>query len=185
MGHFFSKNWYLYGSTFKFYGGTALPKPNLSTPPQQTLSYHPQKKIDVVRGHLRISNSENYSRMPAATDRHNYCSLIGSKWQPDRIGLQHIVWTIKLNQESAIFHNGSINYRWILVQNMKYFGEEQFFWKKLLSVHIPYEYLGEKSLVFLLENITLLVKEILSEMVKTAKRGSLLQECCICICTVT
>ena len=33
MGHFFLKNWYLYGSTFKFRGGTSLPKPNLSTPP--------------------------------------------------------------------------------------------------------------------------------------------------------
>ena len=30
---FFLKNWYLYGSTFKFRGGTSLPKPNLSTPP--------------------------------------------------------------------------------------------------------------------------------------------------------
>ena len=33
MGHFFMKNWYLYGSTFKFRGGTSLPKPNLSNPP--------------------------------------------------------------------------------------------------------------------------------------------------------
>ena len=32
MGRFFLKNWYLYGSTFKFRGGTSLPKPNLSTP---------------------------------------------------------------------------------------------------------------------------------------------------------
>ena len=32
MGYFFLKNWYLYGSTFKFRGGTSLPKPNLSTP---------------------------------------------------------------------------------------------------------------------------------------------------------
>ena len=32
MGHFFLKNWYLYGSTFKFCGGTSLPKPNLSNP---------------------------------------------------------------------------------------------------------------------------------------------------------
>ena len=32
MGHFFLKNWYLYGSTFKFHGGTSLLKPNLSTP---------------------------------------------------------------------------------------------------------------------------------------------------------
>ena len=32
MGHFFLKNWYLYGSTTKFGGGTSLPKPNLSTP---------------------------------------------------------------------------------------------------------------------------------------------------------
>ena len=32
MGHFFLKNWYLYGSTFKFHCGTSLPKPNLSTP---------------------------------------------------------------------------------------------------------------------------------------------------------
>ena len=32
MGYFFLKNWYLYGSTFKFHGGTSLPKPNLSTP---------------------------------------------------------------------------------------------------------------------------------------------------------
>ena len=31
-GYFFLKNWYLYGSTFKFHGGTSLPKPNLSTP---------------------------------------------------------------------------------------------------------------------------------------------------------
>ena len=31
MGYFFLKNWYLYGSTFKFHGGTSLPKPNLST----------------------------------------------------------------------------------------------------------------------------------------------------------
>ena len=27
MGYFFLKNWYLYGSTFKFRGGTSLPKP--------------------------------------------------------------------------------------------------------------------------------------------------------------
>ena len=32
MGYFSLKNWYLYGSTFKFRGGTSLPKPNLSTP---------------------------------------------------------------------------------------------------------------------------------------------------------
>ena len=32
MGYFFLKNWYLYGSTFKFRGDTSLPKPNLSTP---------------------------------------------------------------------------------------------------------------------------------------------------------
>ena len=32
MGYFFLKNWYLYGSTFKFRGSTSLPKPNLSTP---------------------------------------------------------------------------------------------------------------------------------------------------------
>ena len=31
MSYFFLKNWYLYGSTFKFCGGTSLPKPNLST----------------------------------------------------------------------------------------------------------------------------------------------------------
>ena len=34
MGHFFLKNWYLYRSTFKFCGGTSLPKPNLSYPPR-------------------------------------------------------------------------------------------------------------------------------------------------------
>ena len=32
MDHFFLKNWYLYGSTFKFCYGTSLPKPNLSNP---------------------------------------------------------------------------------------------------------------------------------------------------------
>ena len=32
MGYFFLKNWYLYGSTFKFRGSTSLPKPNLSIP---------------------------------------------------------------------------------------------------------------------------------------------------------
>ena len=32
MGYFFLKNWYLYGSIFKFCGGKSLPKPNLSTP---------------------------------------------------------------------------------------------------------------------------------------------------------
>ena len=32
MGQLFWKNWYLYWSTFKFCGGTSLPKPNLSTP---------------------------------------------------------------------------------------------------------------------------------------------------------
>ena len=32
-GLLFLKNWYLYGATFKFRGGTSLPKPNLSTPP--------------------------------------------------------------------------------------------------------------------------------------------------------
>ena len=32
MGYFFLKKWYLYGSTFKFRGGTSLPKPNLNTP---------------------------------------------------------------------------------------------------------------------------------------------------------
>ena len=31
MGYFFLKNWYMYGSTFNFCGGTSLPKPN-STP---------------------------------------------------------------------------------------------------------------------------------------------------------
>ena len=31
MSHFFLKNWYFYGSTFKFRGGTSLSKPNLST----------------------------------------------------------------------------------------------------------------------------------------------------------
>ena len=33
MGHVFLKNWYLYGSNFKFRGSTSLPKPNLSIPP--------------------------------------------------------------------------------------------------------------------------------------------------------
>ena len=33
MGYSFLENWYLYGSSFKFCGGTSLPKPNLSTPP--------------------------------------------------------------------------------------------------------------------------------------------------------
>ena len=33
MGHFFLKNWYLYGSSFKFCGGTSLTKLNLHTPP--------------------------------------------------------------------------------------------------------------------------------------------------------
>ena len=33
MGYFSLKNWYLYGSIFKFRGSTSLPKPNLSTPP--------------------------------------------------------------------------------------------------------------------------------------------------------
>ena len=32
MSNFFLKNWYLYGSTFKFCGSMSLPKPNLSTP---------------------------------------------------------------------------------------------------------------------------------------------------------
>ena len=32
-GSLFLENWYLYGSTFKFRGGTSLPKQNLSTPP--------------------------------------------------------------------------------------------------------------------------------------------------------
>ena len=36
MGHFFLKNWYLYGSTFKFRGSTSLPKPNLSSPMDHT-----------------------------------------------------------------------------------------------------------------------------------------------------
>ena len=36
MGHFFLKNWYLYQSTFKFHGGTSLPKPNLSNPPTRS-----------------------------------------------------------------------------------------------------------------------------------------------------
>ena len=34
MGYFFLKNWYLYGSTFKFRGGTSLPKPNLMSTPR-------------------------------------------------------------------------------------------------------------------------------------------------------
>ena len=43
MGHFCFKNWYLYGSTFKFCSSTSLPKPNLSTPPWVDLnpSSHP------------------------------------------------------------------------------------------------------------------------------------------------
>ena len=32
MGHFFLKNLYFFGSTFKFCSGTSLPKPNLNTP---------------------------------------------------------------------------------------------------------------------------------------------------------
>ena len=39
MGYFFLKKWYLYGSTFKFRGGTSLPKPNLSTPRVCVLIY--------------------------------------------------------------------------------------------------------------------------------------------------
>ena len=38
MGHFFLKNWYLYGPTFKFCGGTSLPKPNSSTPRAKNVS---------------------------------------------------------------------------------------------------------------------------------------------------
>ena len=41
MGYLFLKNWYLYGSTFKFRGGTTLPKPNLSTPPGGPMPYRP------------------------------------------------------------------------------------------------------------------------------------------------
>ena len=33
MGYFFLKNWYLYVVYFQIHGGTSLPKPNLSTPP--------------------------------------------------------------------------------------------------------------------------------------------------------
>ena len=41
MGHVLLKNWYLYGPTFKFLGGTSLPKPNLSTPPSfGQVKYH-------------------------------------------------------------------------------------------------------------------------------------------------
>ena len=32
MGYYFLKNWYFYGSTFKFRGSKSLPKTNLSTP---------------------------------------------------------------------------------------------------------------------------------------------------------
>ena len=35
MSHFFLKNCYLYGSNFKFRGGTSLPEPNLSIPPEK------------------------------------------------------------------------------------------------------------------------------------------------------
>ena len=33
MGYFFLKNWYLYGSTFKFCGGTSLLQTKLEYPP--------------------------------------------------------------------------------------------------------------------------------------------------------
>ena len=42
MGYFFLKNWYLYGSTFRFRGGTSLPKLNLTTPPPPGLAHFPQ-----------------------------------------------------------------------------------------------------------------------------------------------
>ena len=40
MGHFFLKNWYLYGSTYKICGSTSLPKPNLSTPHGSSSFWH-------------------------------------------------------------------------------------------------------------------------------------------------
>ena len=46
MSRFFLKNWYLYGSAFKFHGGTSLPKPNLSTPQVPTM--HVESKIKCV-----------------------------------------------------------------------------------------------------------------------------------------
>ena len=47
MSRFFLKNWYLYGSAFKFHGGTSLPKPNLSTPQCQPCTWN-QIKIKCV-----------------------------------------------------------------------------------------------------------------------------------------
>ena len=47
MSYFFLKNLYLYGSTFKFRGGTSLPKPNLSNP----------RDLDLVIMQIPVSHS--------------------------------------------------------------------------------------------------------------------------------
>ena len=62
MGYFFLKNWYLYGSTFKFRGGTSLPKQNLSTPPPpgcqhtrwRTQRNKPQNAVSLLDNSLDI-----------------------------------------------------------------------------------------------------------------------------------
>ena len=56
MGHFFLKNWYLHASTFKFCGGTSLPKPNFNTPRAKN-----QEKVEKIGLKLGTSG-ENWPK---------------------------------------------------------------------------------------------------------------------------
>ena len=64
MGRFFLKNWYLYGSTFKFCGGTSLPKPNLSTPPGCSIDYC-----------VRLSSTRMYVKIAFISHWNDFCLI--------------------------------------------------------------------------------------------------------------
>ena len=68
MDYFFLKNWYLYGSTFKFCGGTSLPKPDLSNSPGVADDMHihtlPLRKYKVsINGDAWVTVSEETTIM--------------------------------------------------------------------------------------------------------------------------
>ena len=57
-GSLFLKNWYLHGSTFKFCGGTSLPKPNLGTSLSTSL---PEKKKSCIGIYFSSVNNKEKS----------------------------------------------------------------------------------------------------------------------------
>ena len=77
MGYFFLKNWYLYGSTFKFHGGTSLPKPNLSTPGGQVwkkvfISWEAGKFSHNYYVSLCTKQKENPLQLPKFPSKHQH-----------------------------------------------------------------------------------------------------------------